>query len=134
MPEPDTKAELDRSAGGTVTMEISREMVSLMKEYLGRGPTRARTYVRDNLVVCVMQDTMTKAERSLVAGSNQHQVREIRRLFQDSLRDDAIAIVERIMGRKVLSFMGDHDIESDITAELFVLEPGLGEGVAPDVG
>jgi uncharacterized protein YbcI len=115
-------------------MEISREMVSLMKEYLGRGPTRARTYVRDNLVVCVMQDTMTKAERSLVAGSNQHQVREIRRLFQDSLRDDAIAIVERIMGRKVLSFMGDHDIESDITAELFVLEPGLGEGVAPDVG
>ena len=134
MPEHGAKTDTARSPDGALTMEISREMVALMKEYLGRGPTRARTYIRDNVVVCVMQDTMTKAERSLVAGENQHQVREIRRLFQDSLRDDAIAIVERATGRRVISFMGDHDIETDIAAELFVLEPGLDEGAAPEIG
>jgi uncharacterized protein YbcI len=110
-------------------MEISRDMVALMKDYLGRGPTRARTYIRDNLVVCVMQDTMTRAEKSLASKQRQEAVREVRRLFQETLREDATAIVERVTGRRVVSFMSDHDISKDVSAEIFVLEPGLGEGL-----
>jgi uncharacterized protein YbcI len=104
-------------------MEISREMVALIKDYLGRGPTKARTYVRDNVVVCVMQDTLTRAERSLARESRQDAVRNIRRLFQDTMRGEATAIVERQTGRKVISFLSDHDIDPDFAAEVFVLEP-----------
>jgi uncharacterized protein YbcI len=104
-------------------MEISREMVALVKDYLGRGPTRARTYIRDNLVVCLMQDTMTRAEHSLAREQRQDAVRQVRRLFQDTLRGEATAIVERITGRKVISFLSDHDIDPDFAAEVFVLEP-----------
>lgn len=104
-------------------LSISREMVALMKDYLGRGPTKAKTYIRDNLVVVVMQDTMTKAERSLAARERERAVRDIRRMFQETLREDATAIVERHMGRRVISFMSDHDIRPDYAAEIFVLDP-----------
>ena len=126
VPEVPQEAAVPSSDGGPsgqVTMEISREMVALMKDYLGRGPTRARTYIRDNLVVCVMQDTMTRAEKSLAREERQEAVRQVRRLFQDTLREDATAIVERVTGRRVVSFMSDHDIDPDFAAEIFVLEP-----------
>jgi uncharacterized protein YbcI len=104
-------------------MDISREMVSLMKDYLGRGPTNARTYIRDNLIVVIMRDTMTKAESTLADRGEQDAVRTTRRLFQETMREDASAVVERLTGRKVVSFMSDHDIGKDVAAEIFVLDP-----------
>src|ERR1700730_4923799 len=40
---------------GSAQAEISRRLVQIMKEHTGRGPTRARTTVSDDLVVCVMR-------------------------------------------------------------------------------
>ena len=113
-------------------MDISREMVSLMKDYLGRGPTNARTYIRDNLIVVIMRDTMTKAESTLASRGEQDAVRTTRRLFQETMREDASAVIERLTGRKVVSFMSDHDIGKDVAAEIFVLEadPTDGESAA----
>jgi uncharacterized protein YbcI len=111
---------------GSIGMEISREMVGLMKEYIGRGPTHARTYVSGNVIVCLMQDTMTKAEHSLARSGKLEAVRHTRRLFQEALRDEAIALVEHHTCRKVVSCMSDHDIERDFASELFVLEEDAG--------
>ena len=111
-----------------LSMGISRELVGVMKDYLGRGPTRARTYVRDNLVVCVMQETMTKAERHMASDHGAHAVRNARRLFQDSIRDQSESAIERLTGRHVVSFMSDHDIENDYVSIVFVLEPQNGDG------
>jgi hypothetical protein len=36
--------------------------------------------------------------------------------------DDAVAIVESALDRKVIAFMSDNHAEPDIAAELFVLE------------
>ena len=108
---------------------ISTEIVSLMKEYLGRGPTRVRTYVYDKVVVCIARDTMTKAERTLVETRNHHLVRDLRRSLTDSFADDAVAIVERVTGQAVMSFMSDHDTDTDTVADVFVLAHGDLPGV-----
>jgi uncharacterized protein YbcI len=102
--------------------EISRAMVALFKEYTGRGPTSARTYIHDDLVVCLFHDLMTQAERTLAEDDHQALVQEFRRTFQGSLRDDAITEIERLTGRKVSAFMSDHAIEPDFATEVFVLE------------
>lgn len=107
--------------------DISRAMVALLKEATGRGATRARTYVQDNLIVTVLSDTMTKAEKTLLEEDKSETVRDLRRIFQGTFRDDAIEIVERLSGRKVLAFLSDHAVEPDYVVEAFVLEPGLGE-------
>lgn len=108
---------------GALSMAISRELVSVMKDYLGRGPTQARTYLRDNVVICVLQDTMTKAEHALVADGKGQAVRDIRRVFQDTLRSETTKAVERLTGRNVIAFLSDHDVDTDRAAEVFLLEP-----------
>jgi uncharacterized protein YbcI len=117
----------NRPSGGSLAADVSRHVVRLFSEYTGRGPTRARTTIRDNLIVCLTQDTMTKAERRLVAEGEAELVVTIRRKFQTTMRDDLVAGIELMTGRTVLSFMSDHDADGDYAAEVFVLD------AAPDV-
>ena len=98
-------------------------MVALYKEYVGRGPTHARTYVNEDLISIVLQDTMIKAEKTLAGEGEEDLVRGVRRVFQGKFREDAIEIVENLTGRKVKAFLSDHAIDPDVAIEAFVLEP-----------
>ena|SRR5215212_3286190 len=116
----------EKASTGSLNREISRAMVALYKEYVGRGPTHARAYVHDDLVVVILQDTMIRAEKTLAGEGEEDLVRGVRRVFQGKFREDANSIVERLMGRKVLAFLSDHAIEEDVAAEVFVLVPNNG--------
>jgi uncharacterized protein YbcI len=118
---PDTLDE--RTHGGSVPSAISNAIRQLIADYTGRGPTRARTSIRDNLVVVLLEDTLTKGERRLVSKGRDDRVLEYRREFQDAMREDAITSVEELTGRKVAAFMSANHIAPDLAAELFVLEP-----------
>jgi uncharacterized protein YbcI len=109
-------------ASGTLSADISRLVVRLVAEYTGRGPTKARTTIRDDTVICVTQDNMTKAERRLTAEGETDLVVTIRRKFQTTMRDDLVGGVEILTGRKVLSFLSDHDADHDYAAEVFILD------------
>ena len=118
---------------GALTAAISRLVVRLVAEYTGRGPTRARTTIRDDTVICVTQDNMTKAERRLTAEGETDLVVTIRRKFQTTMREDLVGGVELLTGRKVLSFMSDHDGEADYAAEVFILDgPPIVEAAGED--
>ena len=109
-------------ASGSLTADISRLVVRLVAEYTGRGPTKARTTIRDDTVICVTQDNMTKAERRLATEGETDLVITIRRKFQTTMRDDLVGGIEILTGRKVLSFMSDHDADNDYAAEVFILD------------
>jgi uncharacterized protein YbcI len=113
----------ERSQRGSVSSAISNAVRQLVADYTGRGPTRARTSIRDNVVVVLLEDTLTKGERRLVGKGRDHRVIDYRREFQDAMREDAIASVEELTGRKVTAFMSANHIDPDLAAELFVLEP-----------
>src|SRR5204862_5943843 len=68
-------------APGALSADISRLVVRLVAEYTGRGPTKARTTIRDDTIICVTQDNMTKAERRLTADGETDPVVTIRRQF-----------------------------------------------------
>jgi uncharacterized protein YbcI len=112
----------DRSGSGEVNAAISNALVRLHREYLGRGPTKARTSIRDNTVLVLMQDTLTKAEQSLIADGKQDEVLQTRHSFQMTMRSDMVAAVEGITGRTVVAFMSDNHIAPDLACEIFVLE------------
>jgi uncharacterized protein YbcI len=118
--------ELDRERGhpdGQVGAAVSNAVVHLVREYTGRGPTRARTHYSGDLVSVVMADALTKAERSLVADGKGELVRGVRQEFQRTMRTDLVEAVESITGRKVVAFMSDNHIDPDMAIEAFVLEP-----------
>jgi uncharacterized protein YbcI len=113
---------------GTLTRDLTRAMVALFKEYVGRGPTHARAYLDEDLVAVVLQDTMIKAEKTLAEEGEKDLVRGVRRVFQGKFREDAVEIVENLTGRKVKAFLSDHAIDPDVAIEAFVLEPVDGDG------
>jgi uncharacterized protein YbcI len=108
---------------GRLQAEVSSLIVRLFAEYTGRGPTRARTILRDNLLVCVTADSMTKGERSLVARGEAETVKSIRRKFQETMRADIVSGVEMLTERRVVSFLSDHDAVNDHAVEVFILAP-----------
>jgi uncharacterized protein YbcI len=113
----------DHLAGGQLNAAISNALVRIQREYLGRGPTKSRVSIRDDVVVALMEDTLTKAERSLVADGQQEEVQRTRRSFQQTMRAAITAAVEQLTGRKVIAFMSDTHIDPDIACEVILLEP-----------
>jgi uncharacterized protein YbcI len=116
-------ADDERSAGGALYAAISNAIVGVVHEYTGRGPTRARTSIRDDVVVVMLQETLLKAERSLIEGGKADLVVEMRRSFQQTMRADMSAAITRLTGREVIAFMSDSHLEPDYSAEVFVLAP-----------
>ena len=58
--------EVTQQDRGTQTKAVSDGAVQLLREYTGRGPTKARTIFSEDMVTIVLADTLTKGERKLV--------------------------------------------------------------------
>src|SRR5687767_12134508 len=73
----------DGNPGFSLLQAVANEMVRLFKEQFGRGPTKARAEWsgRDALTV-ILEDTLTPAERRLVAMGEHERLRETRMFFQ----------------------------------------------------
>ena len=108
---------------GRLAAELSTAMVRMHSDHYGRGPTKARTYLFDDLAICVMQDVYTTVERTLIRTGREAQVREMRQAFQDAMEDEFRTAVEVITGRKVRAFLSQIEIEPEVSVELFLFEP-----------
>jgi uncharacterized protein YbcI len=102
---------------------ISNMTVRLLSEYTGRGPTRARTFLNEDMVTIVLKDTLTKAERQLVENERGELVLSTRKTFQEIMSNDLIAGIEEILQRKVIAFLSANHIAPDIAIESFILAP-----------
>jgi uncharacterized protein YbcI len=108
---------------GSLSRDVSRAMVNLLKDYIGRGPSHAHAYIHEDLVVVLLRRTMTKAEQTLADEGEETLVRSVRRVLQGKYREDANGIVERLTGQRVAAFLSDHDVDEDVVIQAFVLEP-----------
>jgi uncharacterized protein YbcI len=114
----------DAAEGQSIHMAVSNAMVKLYKEQFGRGPTKARTHhAGPDTIICTLQDSMTPAERNLVAMGEQQRLRDTRMFFQYATEPDFVAAVEEITGRHVWAFVSGIDAARDVSAEIFYLEP-----------
>jgi uncharacterized protein YbcI len=103
---------------------VTNGIVQLFSEYYGRGPTKAKSYLLDErIVVCVLEDTMTTVEQTLVKNGNKDMVRQVRLTFQEAMADEFKGVVERALGRRVAAYHSQLTMEPDIGFEFFVLEP-----------
>jgi uncharacterized protein YbcI len=111
------------SPKGAIASAISAAVVQLMREYTGRGPTKARTFIDDELISVVLQDTLTMGERSLVRDGEIELVLASRKAFQRTMSKQMIEAVERLSGRRVFAFLSDNHVDPDVAVETFVLVP-----------
>jgi uncharacterized protein YbcI len=122
---------LSSGTGGAPTVEISNAISHLHKQFVGRGPTNARTTVDGNLVVCLLEGGYTRAEQTLENNDSGDVVAAGRLGLQDAMREAMIGAVERTLGRSVLSFMSANDIRQNLQVEVFVLSSSGDSAIDP---
>jgi uncharacterized protein YbcI len=115
---PDTS-----TTNGAVAAEISRRAVQILREYTGRGPTKARTVLTRDTAAIILADTLTRGERSLIGMGEQNHVLRARRSYQELMRSDLVGLVEEQTGRTVHAFFSDNHLGPDYGLEFFLLEP-----------
>jgi uncharacterized protein YbcI len=121
--------QADVPEGQSVPMAVSNAMVKLYKDLFGRGPTRTRThFAGPDVLITTLQDSLTQAERNMVALGEHQRLRDIRTFFQHASEREFREAVERITGRKVWAFVSGIDTQQDVSSEVFYLEPSSGNG------
>jgi uncharacterized protein YbcI len=107
---------------GELLEAVSNMVVRIYADHVGRGPTKARAYADRDIIVCVMEDTMTKAEKTLVDSGRSAAVKQIRDALQETMRDDLVTGIEALTGRRVIAQTGTGTLEPDVTSDLFILD------------
>jgi uncharacterized protein YbcI len=130
LPESPTPEELigagDDAADpgqGQMRTAIANALVGLKKQYYGRGPTAAKTYLCDDYVFVVMEDGLTRNEQTLLEAGRHDLVREYRLSFQEAVTDTITSTVSQLVGRKVIGYHSQIVFDPDRVFEIFVLEP-----------
>ena len=109
---------------GETLAEISNALVGLHKRYYGKGPVRAKTFLIDNTVLCLLEGGFTIVERTLIDTGRDQIVRDLRHNFQLAMQKQYTDVVESRLGRKVVAYLSQVHTDPDIAVELFMLEPG----------
>jgi uncharacterized protein YbcI len=135
-----TQPEQERPSG-SLQMAISNAIVGCLRDYTGRGPTKARTTIRDNVVLTMLEQTLTKGEQSLVAKGRGDKVLALRQEYQAAMREESSALVADLTGRNVIAMMSANHIDPDLGAEIYILDGapdpdrsprGMEKGARPD--
>ena len=119
MTEPNTAGH----ARGEKLAAISTGLVQLHRQYYGKGPTKAKTHMVNDTVICVLKGGFTTIERTLIDDGKADDVHDIRRSFQATMKRQFTGIVEDATERKVIAYMSQVHTNPDLAVELFMLEP-----------
>jgi uncharacterized protein YbcI len=112
-------------SGGELLAAISTKVVKLLREHYGRGPMKAKTYVLDDLIVCVLRDGHTTIEQTMMESGEEQQVLDMRRNFQRMMAAEYKGIIEKLTGRTVVAFLSQTHVDPDITMEIFFVDRPL---------
>ena len=102
---------------------ISTGLVQLHSRYYGKGPTKAKTHLVNDTVICMLRGGFTRVEQTLIEQGMPGPVHEMRRSFQQAMEENFRLIVEQATGRNVIAYMSSIHVDPDLAVELFVLEP-----------
>ncbi len=120
-----------RLSGGELNAAITSSLVGIQNAYLGRGPTKASTFHHGNVVVTIMHEVMTPAERTLAKTNKGGDVIHMRHLFQETMSADFTEVVERLTGCRVVAFISGNNVNPDVAAETFILDAALTNSSTP---
>lgn len=101
---------------------ISREVVVLLKNLVGRGPTKSKTYIHEDCVVILLREGHTRGEETMFEAGSGRAVAQGRVEMSETIRGPLIEVIERHTNRKVVGFMSSSQQAPDLISFVFVLD------------
>jgi uncharacterized protein YbcI len=120
----------EAEARESLLRRLSRETVRIQKTGFGKGPESVKSYLFDDLLLVVMRDGLTVAEKSMVAFGQEDLVRNFRQQFENEMTSRFVDMVEEVTGRKVLTYQSQIMFDPDIVVEMFVFDRAIDSGFA----
>lgn len=124
VPKPPEPA-LESQSGATLLSAISREMVKAMKTYYGRGPTKAKSYLMDDLLFIVMREGITQAEQTMLSAGKEDEVQSFRRQFEKIMAERLVGTIEQLTNREVVAHQSQVLFEPPMVVQVFVFDKPL---------
>jgi uncharacterized protein YbcI len=112
-------------SGGELNAAVTREVIRVQNESHGRGPKKAFSFHNGNVLVTVLEEVLTPAERKLASNGESEAVLRMRSLYQRSMTEDLKKSIEAITGREVVAVMSDNHVDPDMAVEIFILDRPL---------
>jgi uncharacterized protein YbcI len=116
---------------GEVLARISTALVQLHHGFYGKGPTKAKTYLVDDIVICVLRGGFTTVERTLIERGETDSVHSLRRSFQRVMEREFTEVVAEALGRAVIGYASQVCNDPEVAIEIFILEQADGPAGAP---
>ena len=110
-------------SGGALNTALANELGRLIADFTGRGAQRSRAFLHQDMVICLLEDGATSAEKNLVAAGKADLVRQGRDALQHAMAPQLVSAVESLTRRSVRSFLSGTDHAGATSIEVFVLEP-----------
>lgn len=105
-----------------VSEQLAGELLRLHRESYGRGAGKARVYVHDDLLVCLLDDLeLLPNEEFLIENGHGDGVVDVRGRYQQAIEATFCAAVERATGRRVVSFASITKLSPTYGVEIFRL-------------
>jgi len=114
--------EPESLSGGELNAAVTREVVRIHTASLGRGPRKSFSFYNGNVIVTVLHEGMSRAERTLVESGDAEGVRTVRKRMQAAMAGDLRESVEELTGREVVALMSDSHVDPDVAVEVFILD------------
>lgn len=93
---------------GQAEAAITRAMIQFEREHMGRGPTDARTWIIQDLILVRLQGVLTPAEEKLAQDAEgKALIKQVRTQLIESSRGLLESMVNEITGIKVISLHSD---------------------------
>ena len=125
----DEKKMQKRIGGGWLLAAISTSIVAIRREHYGRGPTKAKTYVLDDMIVVVLRDNgFTALEKTMMDSGKPDRVIAMRADFQRAMANRYMQTIEDLTGRNVVAVLFTAQVTPDVTMKVFFVDGPL-EGV-----
>jgi uncharacterized protein YbcI len=106
--------------------EITKAMITWEKDYMGRGPTEAKTDILRNMVIVYLRGILSPAERHLAINKKGTElVKQLRHQLVEQSRAEFDSIIKRITSTNIISMHTDISVKMGDRIFVFIIDREL---------
>lgn len=109
---------------------VTDVVVGFYAAHYGRGPTKAKSFLVEDTLVCVMQDAFVDLERVFLRHGKEELVREMRVAFHEATHGEIEKLVEESAAAGVTASTLEVSFDPEAVTATFRLEPSLPAGAS----
>ncbi|MDZ7964114.1 MAG: DUF2294 domain-containing protein [Nostoc sp. DedSLP03] len=108
--------------------EISKQIIKLYNEKLGKSPSQIICHFFDTEIVISIENSVTQAEQTLLKGGYDTLAEQVRLYLEKIIKPDLKNLIEEIIGQPVIYLMTNTNLRTGRTGIVVILKelPELG--------